>query len=86
MSRSSSKRSDGLDPQRVVRAALEAYLDGGADARQAQVDDGHARRRIGGGALALGVVLGIGARALYRRAREFDLERVARAVERRMVN
>jgi hypothetical protein len=85
MSRSSRRRSADLDPQRVLAAAIDAFLDGESAERHANVDR-HARRRVNGGAVALGVVIGIGARSLYRRAREFDLERVARAVEQRIVN
>ena len=84
MRRSSRKRSDGLDPQRVVAAAVQAFLDGEPDQRRAEADDGHLRRR--GGAVAIGVVVGIGARALYRRARAFDLEQAARALEQRIKN
>jgi hypothetical protein len=87
MMRSTRERSDGFDPERLVVAAVEAFLGGDARAREQEADDGHVRRRVGrGGAVALGVAVGLGARVLYRRARDFDLERAARAVERRIVN
>jgi hypothetical protein len=86
MRRSDRKRGDGLDPQRVVAAAVEAFLASDSGGRRAEADEEHARRRVGGGTLALGVVLGIGARALYGRARKLDLVQVARAVEQRIVN
>lgn len=85
MSPSGKRRSDGFDPERIVTAAVEAFLDGDTGERREQGRDKHARRRVGGG-VALGVVIGFGTRALYRRARDFDLERVARGVERRIVN
>lgn len=80
-------RTNGFDPQRVVMAAVEAFLAGESAAhRRAEVEERPARRRIGGGSVMLGVGIGIGARTLYRRARALDVERVARAVERRLVN
>ncbi|HYV14572.1 MAG TPA: hypothetical protein VE972_00960 [Conexibacter sp.] len=84
MSRS-GKRDDGFNPERIVTAAVDAFLGSESGGRDVHVDEKHARRRRGG-AVALGVIIGIGTRALYRRAREFDLERAARAVEKRMVN
>lgn len=83
--RRSGKRS-GVDVQRVVAAAAEAFLDGDAHAGRPAEEEDHGRRRFGVGAVAVGVVAGIGARALYRRARALDLEDVARAVEQRIVN
>jgi hypothetical protein len=89
MRRRDRKGGDGFDPQRVVMAAVEAFMEGqtaGRRAEDVESDDHRGRRRVSRGAVALGVVVGIGARGLYRRARSFDLERVARAVEKRMVN
>jgi hypothetical protein len=82
--RRSSKGSDGFHPERIVSAAVGAFLDGQPGGRDEHADKKHARRR--GGAVALGVVIGIGGRALYRRAREFDLESAARAVEKRLAS
>jgi hypothetical protein len=85
--RRSGRKGTRLDPERLVRAAVEAYLDGASRERHGEREHDHARRRLSGGsALALGVAIGLGARALYRRARDLDLERVARTIERRLVN
>jgi hypothetical protein len=67
-------------------AAVEAFLGGAPAGRHEAPEPRRARRGLGAGALALGVVVGIGARAVYRRARDFDLEQAARAVERRIMN
>jgi hypothetical protein len=68
-----------VDINRIATAALESFLD--EEGRPAR-DAGSGNRRLGGvGAVALGVGLAVGARALYNRARRFDLERVAGAIE-----
>jgi hypothetical protein len=71
-----------VDLTRITAAALEALLqDEGEPAKAA--DNGG--RRLGGvGAVALGVGLAVGARAVYNRARQFDLERVGQAIENKL--
>lgn len=67
------------DFNRIAAAAVEALL--GGDEHPA---DRHVKkpRRFGGiGALALGVGLGVAARAAYRRARSIDLEQIAGSFE-----
>ncbi len=86
MRRSTRKASSGLAPDRIVKAAVEAYLDGAQPRREERPERKDSRRASGASALAPGVVIGVGARAVYRRAREVDLAQVARAVERRLVN
>jgi hypothetical protein len=86
MSRSGRKSSNGFDPERMLRVAVEAFMDGGSRGRGAERNGRRGRRVGAGGAVAVGVVVGVGARALYVRARDFDLERAARAVEKRIVN
>jgi hypothetical protein len=72
-----------VDINRMAASALQAYLEN-------ERDKGHLRerrgnRRLGGvGAVALGVGLAVAARAVYNRARSFDLERVAGAVEEKL--
>jgi hypothetical protein len=72
-----------VDINRMAASALDAYLD-------RERNDGHPReergnRHLGGiGAVALGAGLAVAARALYNRARHFDLERVAGAVEEKL--
>jgi hypothetical protein len=80
-------RTNGFDPQRVLMAAVEAFLAGESGARpRAPAEERSARRHVSGGSVMLGVGIGIGARSLYHRVRALDLEQVARAVERRLVN
>jgi len=87
MTRRSDRRSGGgLAPERIVQAAVEAYLGGAQPARDERDERERSHRGSGVSALALGVAIGVGARVAYRRARAVDLAQVARAVERRMVN
>jgi hypothetical protein len=75
----------GVDVERIVSAAAQSYLQGGE--RQG---DASSRRRGGRGFLggtrgvAVGVGLGLAARAAYRRVRKLDLEQVAGSVESRL--
>jgi len=86
MTRSDRKGSGGLAPERIVQAAVEAYLGGTERGRDQHPERKDSRRKSGVSALALGVAIGVGARVAYRRVRAIDLAQVARAVERRMVN
>lgn len=66
------------DLHRIATAALESFLQEERPARREESRNHH----LGGvGAVAVGVGLAIAARAVYNRARRFDLERVAGAVE-----
>jgi hypothetical protein len=67
------------DFNRIAMAALESLLS--EEEQPAQRTERGNRRWGSVGAVALGVGLGIGARAVYNRARRFDLERVAGAIE-----
>jgi len=72
-----------VDINRMAASALDAYLEN-------ERNEGHPREergtsRLGGiGAVALGVGLGVAARAVYSRVRSLDLERVASAVEEKL--
>jgi hypothetical protein len=72
-----------IDLNRIAAAAVETFL--GDDEHQADRHVESRRHRFGGvGALALGVGLGVAARAAYRRVRSIDLERVAGSVENKL--
>jgi hypothetical protein len=72
-----------VDINRMAASALQTYLEN-------ERNEGHPRkqrgnRRLGGvSAVALGVGLAVTARAVYNRARNLDLERVASAVEEKL--
>lgn len=68
-----------VDINRIATAALESFLS--EEEQPAQGRESGNRRWGGVGAVALGVGLAVGARAVYNRARRFDLERVAGAIE-----
>jgi hypothetical protein len=72
-----------IDLNRIATAAAESYLK-----VSEQSPDGEAhrdRRRFGGiAAVALGAGLAIAGRAVYKRARSFDLEEAAGKVEDRL--
>ena len=68
-----------VDYNRIAAAVVEALL--GEEERAADRHGKSARRFGGVGALALGIGLGVAARAAYRRARSIDLEQVAGFVE-----
>jgi hypothetical protein len=75
-----------VDIERVIGAAVDSYLRG---EDRGSEGDSHGRRgergRLGGvGGLAIGVGLGLAARAAYRRARSIDLESAAGALEQRL--
>jgi hypothetical protein len=75
-----------VDIERVVGAAVDSFLRG--EDRGSEGDShgrGGGRRRLGGvGALAVGVGLGVAARAAYRRVRSIDLESAASTLEQRL--
>lgn len=71
-----------VDFNRIAAAAAEALL--ADDERRADRHVAKAPRFGRVGALAVGVGLGIAARAAYRRARSFDLEQVAGSLEDRL--
>lgn len=74
-----------VDINRVATAALEAFLDDEGQEGQPAKHNGDGNGRLGGvGAVALGVGLAVGARAVYNRARRFDLERAGEALESRL--
>jgi len=71
-----------VDFNRIAAAALESLLQDEDEPAKAADDGG--RRLSGVGAVALGVGLAVGARAIYSRARQFDLERVGQAIENKL--
>jgi len=72
-----------IDFNRIAAAAVESYF--GEDEHMADRHVEARHHRFGGvGALALGVGLGVAARAAYRRVRSIDLERVAGSVENKL--
>jgi hypothetical protein len=71
-----------VDINRIAASALETFLEGEKNEWRAPTRERSGNRRLGGvGAVALGVGLAVAARAVYNRARNLDLERVAGAVE-----
>ena len=72
-----------IDLNRIATAAAESYLkvsEGSPNGEPAHPKE--KRRRFGGaGAIALGAGLAVAARAVYNRARRFDLEQAAGRVE-----
>jgi hypothetical protein len=73
-----------VDINRIAASALETFLEGGENEQS-----GSRRKRVrnplgGVGAVALGVGLGVVARAAYHRARSLDLERVGGAIEEKL--
>ena len=74
-----------VDINRIASAALEALLDEEGDKGQPAKQSDNGSGRLGGaGAVALGVGLAVGARAIYNRARRFDLERAGEALESKL--
>jgi hypothetical protein len=75
-----------VDIERVVGAAVDAFLRGDAGESEGHAHDrGSGRKRLrGAGALAAGVGLGLAGRAAYRRVRQIDLESAAEALEQRL--
>jgi hypothetical protein len=72
-----------VDINRIAASALHAYLEKERD--EGPPREGRGNRRLGGiSAVALGVGLAVGARVVYKRARNLDLERVAGAVEEKL--
>ncbi|HEX5762622.1 MAG TPA: hypothetical protein VFY04_05830 [Solirubrobacterales bacterium] len=72
-----------VDLNRLASAAAESYFQARGPSHDAE-ENGRDSRLGGLGGVALGVGLAVTARALYNRARRFDLERVAGAVEDRL--
>ncbi|HEX8688804.1 MAG TPA: hypothetical protein VF729_01015 [Solirubrobacterales bacterium] len=68
-----------VDINRIAAAALESLLS--EEKPPARRGESGNRRWGSVGAVALGVGLAVGTRAVYNRARRFDLERVAGAIE-----
>lgn len=78
-----------IDINRIAAAAAQSYLDEhrrsvNGRVREGGKWEGGGRRLRGVGAVALGVGLAVAARAVYSRARSFDLERAAGKVEDRL--
>lgn len=69
-----------LDLNRIATAALESFLQDDGEQR-ARRKESRSHHLSGVGAVAVGVGLTVAARAAYSRARQLDLEQVARAVE-----
>lgn len=77
-----------IDIERVVAATVDSFLHGDEE-KPAQDSggggEGGGRQALGAtGALAVGVGMGLAARAVYRRVRQLDLESVAQALEDRL--
>ncbi len=71
-----------IDINKLAAAAAETYLRYDRQESSNGSTEGEHRHRLGGvGALALGAGLAVAARAVYLRARNFDLERAADQVE-----
>ncbi|HMJ04059.1 MAG TPA: hypothetical protein VK506_14050 [Conexibacter sp.] len=75
-----------IDLQRIAASAVDSYLRQSPPKRDEQPAGEHRHRLGGARALAVGVVLGAGARVAYGRLRKLDLARVAGAVERRLAS
>ncbi len=74
-----------VDINRIAASALQAFLENERNEGRPPAHEERGNRRLGGvGAVALGVGLAVAARAAYNRARNFDLERVAGAVEEKL--
>jgi hypothetical protein len=72
-----------VDISRMAASALDAYLE--KERNEGRPREERGSRRLGGiSAVALGVGLAVAARAVYNRARNLDLERVAGAVEEKL--
>jgi len=72
-----------VDINRLAAAALDAYLE--KERNEGRPREERRTHRLGGiSAVALGVGLAVAARAVYSRARQLDLERVAGAVEEKL--
>jgi hypothetical protein len=73
-----------IDLNRIAAAAAESYLkvsEGSPNGQSAPQKEEKRRRFGAAGAIALGAGLAVAARAVYDRARRFDLEQAAGRVE-----
>lgn len=76
-----------MDVNKLVSSAVEAYLREAEQASNGPVDDhGKHRRLRRGTAVAAGAGLALAGRAVYRRARRYDLEAVGRAAAKKIAS
>ncbi|MFL5897136.1 MAG: hypothetical protein ACJ76D_01525 [Solirubrobacterales bacterium] len=73
-----------LDLNRLASSAAEAYLQEGRQGTNGKVEERTKRRLGGGAAVATGAGLILAGRAVYRRLRPLDLERLGHAAEQKL--